>query len=154
MEELMKKLEALKKKFESMPAQNALYIYAGLAVVMLVLFLSGGVVGVSKETLNGMDILFGIKIQREFATVGTGAIFGWIALLSLIGVTGWSCYKKRLNWILSLIPTVAFLITSFTCKYAWFTLRPRPLMWLIILLAIVWTGVAFLRGNHPAKWGK
>ncbi len=152
MEELMKNFNAKKKKFEGKSAQNALYIYAGLAVAMLVLFLFGRVVGISKENFNGLDILFGIEINGEFTTTGTGTIFGWIALLSLIGVTGWSCYKKKLNLILSLIPTVALLITSFTCKYAWFSLKPRPLMWLIILFAIVWTAIAFLRGDRPAKW--
>lgn len=152
-------MDELKKKVEELTPQNAFYAYFGVAALVLLLWLVAPFVGQDGETANGINVLFGksYSFGKNSVTMsfGTGTFFGFIYILSLLGVLYLAYTKKVVNYIYTLVPFVALFICAFTCKASLAGIsadeaaNSQFLAWVEIILMAALVGFAYLRGTAP-----
>lgn len=139
-------MDELKKKVEDLTPQNAFYAYFGVAGLVLLLFLVAPFVGLEGETINGFNVLFG----KESVTFGTGTLFGYLYVISVIGVLYLAYTKKQVNFLYTLAPFATLFICGFTCSVLGLvTLKLQFLGWIEIILMAALVGFAYLRGTAP-----
>lgn len=166
-------MDDLKNKIQGLTPDKAFYIYVGLPLIILVLFLfctqlSGsmsadmGIINVNANiTMSGMQILsqkatatasaMGIS-QSDSGEVKCGFTFvlGLLFVLSIIGVAVLGFMKKVGNYIFTLVPVVLlFLIAVIGVNDEEQSLKMSgaAFIWIEIVLGLVWAGFAYLRGN-------
>ncbi len=144
-------MDEIKKKIEELSAKNSLLIYAGATILMLLLFFCTDIYSVGGQgSISGSQVLF----SPEKISTGMTGVFGWIAILSIIGITALAYTKKVLNWKLSIIPVVCFLIMMlFGSANVWrveMGLSAKFTFWLIEIIAVAWVAFAYFRGDRPA----
>ena len=139
-------MDELKKKVEELTPQNAFYAYFGVAAPVLLLFLVAPFVGIKGESINGFNVLFG----KESVTFGTGTLFGYLYVISVIGVLYLAYTKKQVNFLYTLAPFATLFICGFTCSVLGLvTLKLQALGWIEVLLMAALVGFAYLRGTAP-----
>ena len=104
-------MDELKKKVEELTPQNAFYAYFGVAALVLLLFLVAPFVGIKGESINGFNVLFG----KESVTFGTGTLFGYLYVISVIGVLYLAYTKKRESYLRNCLYLRFYMQRSGSC---------------------------------------
>ena len=83
-------------------------------------------------------------------TFGTGTLFGYLYVISVIGVLYLAYTKKQVNFLYTLAPFATLFICGFTCSVLGLvTLKLQALGWIEVLLMAALVGFAYLRGTAP-----
>lgn len=168
-------MEDLKKKIQALTPDKAFYIYAGIPVLMLILFLfctqvshTESALGITGSlSMTGVNLMAGkatasiAGISKDMEGIKTGftGIMAILYLISIIGVVGYGYAKKVSNYLVTLAPVVIlFLIAvigiSDKESFGDDKLTGSVWAWIEIVIGLVWVAFAYFRGNNPIELKK
>lgn len=156
-------MEDLKKTVQQLSAKNAFYIYAGVAVLLLLCFVvfnqvslsvgpaTAGCTGIQLITGKATVSAAGQSITGD-AETGFCLVLALLFLISIIGVTALTYMKKVVNFALTIVPVaLLFLIAVIGINEGGEHVGGSAMCWIEIIIGAAWVLFAYLRGNQPVS---
>lgn len=171
-------MEELRKKVKALQPGTAFWIYCGVPVLLLVLFLvvpqwsmsatykviSADGPEIEVTRVSGLNLLSGevvfsrpSNVMTKDMTAGGGVALGVVYMLSLIGVVVLGFIQKKINYIYTLVPMVIlFIMLAFGVNIAVKNDLPSCITgstfgWIGFLIAVAWCAFAYIRGKESVS---